>query len=140
VKITEKFEELRDIFKSPQEAQTRINVAEVWHLWNLLQARYDVVETTDVLINFVEDTDLLLILNSGKKILQKQIDFLEIYIDKQGIPLPPPTSKILFSPGYSRGYNRQVYLQAGFKRHPDFLACPHAGLYPNHFFHSERKD
>lgn len=93
MKIIEKFEEVRDLLKTPNDIQKDINVAEVWHLWNILVARYDVVETTDVLINFCEDTDLKSILTLGKSTLQKQIDFLEKYLNKSGIPLPPRPPK-----------------------------------------------
>lgn len=92
MKIIETFEELKNIGKDSKSKSDDMNVAEAWHLWDHVSARYDVIETTEVLSNFVEDTDLKIVLNSGIQILQKQVDALEKLMRDHSmvLPLRPP--------------------------------------------------
>jgi len=88
VEILQQLENLIDIGKKPEELQKEINVVEVANIWNELITRYYVLEETQILLNFVEDYDLKVILKSGIKRLNEQIDSLEKLEKKYGIPTP----------------------------------------------------
>lgn len=87
-----KIQQVSDIGKSKRDKQREITVSEVWHLWDHLLERYSVINTTQILDNFVEDNDLKYILNHGVKVLQTQASELEKIMGQYGIPLPvrPP--------------------------------------------------
>lgn len=78
--------------KPLREKQRLLNVSEVYHLWNHLVQRYDVIFITNLLTNFVKDSDLKLVLEFGTKTLTKHIELLEHELLNYGIPLPmrPP--------------------------------------------------
>ena len=96
--------------KSLRNKQRTINVSEVYHLWNHLIQRYNVIHITNLLNSFVKDDDLRLVLNLGNKTLTKHIKLLEKELLSYGIPLPlrPPkqTQKTLNSELIS---DRQIY-------------------------------
>lgn len=94
MKILETIEKIGDIGHSRQELQKQINIATAFHLWDHLVARYDIIETTHVLLNFVQDIDLHLVIKQGLKLLQSQADEVEDILSKYGIPLPqkPPAA------------------------------------------------
>lgn len=77
---------------STRDKQTTINVSEVFHLWNHLIQRYNVIYTTEILETFARDEDLLLVLGFGKMTLGNHIKILEKEVLEYGIPLPirPP--------------------------------------------------
>ena len=83
---------ISEMNKSLSEKQMTINVSEVYHLWNHLMQRYNVIFITNLLNSFVKDDDLKLVLNSGNKTLTKHIKLLEKELLNYGIPLPlrPP--------------------------------------------------
>lgn len=54
MKLIENMQSMGDSIK---DRQTKISVSEVWHLWELVTARYDVIEATQILRNFASDTD-----------------------------------------------------------------------------------
>lgn len=78
--------------KSTSNNQGIINTSEVYHLWNHLMQRYSVLYITNLLVVFVKDEDLKLILDMGKKTLEKHVKLLEKEMLNYGIPLPlrPP--------------------------------------------------
>lgn len=82
-------QQISDITKSADEKQKEISVSEVWHLDGHLQMRYDVLETTKILKNYAQSTDLQIILNLGIKTLQSQVEVLEKLMDSYMIPLSP---------------------------------------------------
>lgn len=92
MKILKYVGKISEMDKSLRNKQKTINVSEVYHLWNHLMQRYNVIYVTDLLNSFVKDDDLKFILNSGKKTLTKHIKLLEKELLNYGIPLPlrPP--------------------------------------------------
>jgi hypothetical protein len=96
--------------KSLEDKQRNINVSEVYHLWNHLVQRYNVIYITILLESFVKDNDLKLVLNSGSKILTKHMDLLEKELLNYGIPLPVrPPKKIQRTVNYEQLSDRLVY-------------------------------
>lgn len=62
MKILQLLESIIDTGKAPQLLQREINVLEVSNLWLELAYRYDVMEETQILLNYVEDADLKAVL------------------------------------------------------------------------------
>ncbi|MGI6066407.1 MAG: DUF3231 family protein [Bacillota bacterium] len=96
--------------KSLRDKQRTINVSEVYHLWDHLVQRYNVIYITNLLNSFIKDDDLKLVLNSGIKTLAKHISLLEKELLIYGIPLPlrPPkqTQKTI---NFELMSDRQIY-------------------------------
>ncbi|WP_006520629.1 DUF3231 family protein [Desulfoscipio gibsoniae] len=92
MKIFKYIGKISELDKSLMDKQENINVSEVYHLWNHLMQRYNVIHVTNLLNSFVKDNDLKLVLNSGSKTLTKHIKLLEKELLNYGIPLPnrPP--------------------------------------------------
>lgn len=92
MKITEKIHKLSLSGKATSEKQQLINVSEVFHLWNHLIQRYNVIYITNSLHLFAKDDDLKLFLEIGEKTLSNNINLLEHEMLLYGIPLPvrPP--------------------------------------------------
>lgn len=80
-KITEQSLSIRD-------KQKDICVSDVFHLWNHLVQRYNVLHLTNFLEAFASDADLKLILSMGKKTLGEHVSSLEKEMLTYGIPLP----------------------------------------------------
>lgn len=110
MKILKYIGKISEIGKPLRDKQRTINVSEVYHLWNHLMQRYNVIHITNLLNSFVKDDDLKLVLNSGSKILTKHTKLLEKELLNYGIPLPlrPPkqTPKTVNSELIS---DRQIY-------------------------------
>ena len=85
-------QEISNIGKPKKIKQAQINTGEVFEMWDLLEARYDVIYTTQILQNNVRDDDLKIVITEGLKTLKKQAGELEKLIAEYGIPLPkkPP--------------------------------------------------
>lgn len=77
---------------STGEKQREINVNEVFHLWNHLVQRYNIIHLTNYMESFASDVDLKLVLAIGKKTLSEHVSKLEKEMMSYGIPLPtrPP--------------------------------------------------
>lgn len=92
MEILKYIEEISEMNKSLRDKQRTINVSEVYHLWNHLMQRYNVIYITNLLNSFVKDNDLKLVLDSGTKTLTKHTELLEKELLNYGIPLPlrPP--------------------------------------------------
>ena len=92
MKIMEQIHKVAELGMSTKDKQSNINVSEAFHLWNHLVWRYTVIQTTDTLSNYARDKDLKLIITSGIKALQEQVEALEKEMLTYGIPLPirPP--------------------------------------------------
>lgn len=83
---------LTEIGMSTKDRQRNINVSEVFHLWNHLLQRYNVLHITNILKSLAKDKDLQLVLSYGQKILGNHVLILEKEMMSFGIPLPirPP--------------------------------------------------
>lgn len=92
MKLSKHIQKIKESDMTTSEKQQVINVSEVFHLWNHLVQRYNIIYTTNILLNFTKDDDLKLILNIGSKALNKHITVLEKEMMEYGIPLPirPP--------------------------------------------------
>ncbi|EGW40327.1 hypothetical protein DOT_1666 [Desulfosporosinus sp. OT] len=77
MEILKYIEKISEMNKSLSEKQKTINVSEVYHLWNHLMQRYNVIFVTNLLHSFVKDDDLKLVLDSGNKTLTKHTKLLE---------------------------------------------------------------
>ncbi|WP_027364827.1 DUF3231 family protein [Desulfotruncus alcoholivorax] len=73
---------------STGDRQKDICVSDVFHLWNHLVQRYNVLHLTNFLEAFASDADLKLILALGKKTLGEHVSKLEKEMLAYGIPLP----------------------------------------------------
>jgi len=69
MKTVDIFEKLGQLDMSKKEKQNQISMYEVANIWDFLVMRYDIIESTNILENFVKDEDLKLILQKGTKIL-----------------------------------------------------------------------
>lgn len=92
MKILKHISKLTEMGMTTKDKQRSINVSEVFHLWNHLVQRYNVIHITNVLEHFAKDEDLKLILIMGRKTLDKHVTTLEKEMNSYGIPLPvrPP--------------------------------------------------
>lgn len=92
VKILQQMKKITKQTMPTREKQRGINVSEVFHLWNHLVQRYNIIHLTNYLEAFTSDADLLLILAMGKKTLSEHVSKLEKEMMTYGIPLPirPP--------------------------------------------------
>ena len=110
MKILKYIGKISEMNKSLSDKQRTINVSEVYHLWNHLNQRYNVIFVTNLLNSFVKDDDLKIVLDSGNKTLTKHTELLEKELLNYGIPLPlrPPkqTQKTVDSELIS---DRQIY-------------------------------
>jgi spore coat protein CotF len=92
LKTLDLLQRVKDIGKSTEEKQKEITVAEVWHLYKHLSMRYEVLETTQILKNYVKLLDFRVLINYGINNLQEQVSLIENFMNEYGIPLPerPP--------------------------------------------------
>lgn len=88
MKILKQIQKITELGKSPTEKQRNINVSEVFHLWNHLVQRYNVIQVTNNLEIFARDEDLKLLLGYGRKSLEKHVSLLEKEMINYEIPLP----------------------------------------------------
>ncbi len=92
MKLSKQIQKIAELGSSTRDKQEKINVSEVFHLWNHLIQRYSIIHLTNFLEVFAKDNDLKLLLNVGEKTLNKHIKILEKEMMEYGIPLPirPP--------------------------------------------------
>lgn len=88
MKILEQLHNIGDIGKSTKELQSELSTTEAWHIWDMLRSRYDVINQTNILVNFVIDKDFKAVLNLGIKELNTQVNKLEKITQKYGITVP----------------------------------------------------
>lgn len=84
-----------ETWDSYKETYLYIN-KKAWHIWDMLRARYDVTNQTNIYVNFVKDIDFKAVLSLGIEQLKAQITDLEELTKKYGITVPgknpvPPT-------------------------------------------------
>jgi len=95
---TKGWTEIGPAFKTKPVKKEPVSVSEANHVWDHLNLRYDQLQVNDLFLDFVHDTDFLLILQTGKKILNKQIKILEDLAVKFEIPLPERPPAVMEAP------------------------------------------
>jgi len=70
-----------------KQQQMKITAGEAYSIWELLVARYDSLDSTQIYSEFIEDQDFKAIVLTGIKRLKEQIKELEDLMSKYGIPL-----------------------------------------------------
>ncbi len=90
MKVTSFLERIGRIGSTTADIQSNISILEAGNLLDMLVARCDVLETTQVLENYAKDTDLKAILSTGKSILEGQISTLERELVRYGVPMSRP--------------------------------------------------
>jgi len=83
------------IGRAETAAKPAVDTGEVFLLWDLLVTRYDTIEFTQIMLNFIHDPDFRALMSRGlTKVLEKQVDRLEKEMNTLRIPLPdrPPKS------------------------------------------------
>lgn len=88
LKLVAGIQKLTNIGKSEKELQSQITVSEVWHLWQTVVQKYDIIELTQILDNYADDADLRLVLSRGRSELTKEKELTESELKKYGITVP----------------------------------------------------
>lgn len=90
--IIAKIQDLKEIGKSTSEKQQFINVSDVFYVWDILVTKHDIMETMNIIQNFVHDKDLKVIADQLVKGLVTGIQDMELILNDYGIPQPmrPP--------------------------------------------------
>lgn len=81
------------IGKADTATEPRIDVGEAALIWDLLVARYQCVEETQIYHNFAHDSELRVLMQDvGIGLLERQVKELEEHLNKYQVPLPkrPP--------------------------------------------------
>ncbi|MGQ9498530.1 MAG: DUF3231 family protein [Desulfotomaculales bacterium] len=79
-----------------------VDVLEAGAIWEELVARYDIIQLTQLLQNFIHDTDLRYIMSRGLfAVLEKQVNVLENEMNRLQIPLPERPPKSVNTPSTS---------------------------------------
>lgn len=89
-----KLQAITDIGKSTREKQKNINVSEVFYAWDIMAAKLDIMETVQIIENFIDDIDLKFIAGQLADGLQSGLTDMERIMVNYGIPFPmrPPVS------------------------------------------------
>ncbi len=92
--IMDKLHRVSEIGKSTREKQELINVSEVSYIWDIQIIKFDILEATNIIENFVKDADLKYILGKLQEGLKIGIESMENLITDYGIPFPmrPPVA------------------------------------------------
>ncbi len=75
--------------KSTTQKQHSLNVSDVWHLWDILVAKYDTIEVINVYVNCAQTADLKAVVNETLKVVEGGADKLQQLMLEYAIPLPP---------------------------------------------------
>lgn len=92
VDILAGLQKITGITKTTKEKQNRLNVSDVWHLWDLLVVKYDYIEVVNIYLNFAKDKDLKFVTRSALKHFEIGAAEVEQLMTEYAIPLPqrPP--------------------------------------------------
>lgn len=82
----------------PDNQNKRIATNEVYYLWQHLLFRYNAVHITKIYSSYVYDMDLKVIFDIGNRELAKQTTKLENTLEKYGVNLPQPYSRVIPTP------------------------------------------
>jgi len=77
VDILSNIKKITAIGQSTRDKQISISVSDVWNGWDLLVAKYDLIEIINVLNNFAKDDDLKLIITNILKFVEQGAANLE---------------------------------------------------------------
>lgn len=97
VDILSSIKKFTEIGESTTDKQRDINVSDVWHIWDILVAKYDTIEVCNLLHNFTKDDDLKLILKNIIDAYEDGASKLEREMVKYAIPMPQRPSQSSFS-------------------------------------------
>lgn len=91
----DKIQNLTNLGKTTCEKQKIINVSEVFYIWDILLTKLDILETIQILEDFIEDADLKFINGQVTNVITTGIIDMEKLIGDYGIPFPerPPFGK-----------------------------------------------
>ena len=106
----DKLQSIKEMGKSTREKQQFTNVAEVFSVWDIMVAKLDMLESIQILENFVDDVDLRYI--SGKVVdaLQIGIADMEQIMNNYGVPFPVrPPAGISTTVRLEHMTDRQIY-------------------------------
>jgi hypothetical protein len=84
----DKLQAVSEIGKSTREKQELINVSEVSYIWDIYIIKFDILETMNIIENFIKDADLKYILGKTTDGLKAGIESMEKLILNYGIPFP----------------------------------------------------
>lgn len=92
VDVMDKLQKITEFGKSTRDKQRYINVSEVSYIWDILVIKLDIMETTQIFKNFIDDNDLKFINHQVVTALQTGINDMENLMNDYGIPFParPP--------------------------------------------------
>jgi len=92
IDIMDKIQRITDIGKARYEKRKNINISEVFYIWDVLVVKHDILETVNIVRNFIEDIDLKFIVGKVEKSLVTGIKHMEELMNDYGIPYPmrPP--------------------------------------------------
>ena len=79
-------DKLADKGKTTEKEQYEISAAEAGNMWNKLAARYDLLESIMVLMNFVKDEDLRKEMQNLLKKIKQQVVKLEKVMAEHAFP------------------------------------------------------
>ncbi len=83
-----------ELFKNQDKKETGLHVGEAYILWTQLVARYDILEITQFILGYANDTDFKVLVQRGlDNIIKPQIKKLEETMEHYQIPLPPRPPK-----------------------------------------------
>ncbi|NLX90986.1 MAG: DUF3231 family protein [Firmicutes bacterium] len=89
IDIMDKIQRITDIGKARYEKRKNINISEVFYIWDVLVVKHDILETVNIVRNFIEDIDLKFIVGKMEKALVTGIEDMEKLMNDYGIPYPP---------------------------------------------------
>lgn len=92
MEFMKKLQKLTEMGKSTSEKQGLINVNEVFYVWDIMVAKYDIMQSVKIVENFITDIDLKLIAEQVVNGLETGITDMEELMANYGIPFPerPP--------------------------------------------------
>jgi spore coat protein CotF len=61
--VMDKIQKISEIGKSTREKQKMINVSEVFYVWDILVTKLDILDTMNIVKNYIKDSDLKYISN-----------------------------------------------------------------------------
>lgn len=93
--VMDKLQNVTNLGKTVREKQKIINVSEAFYIWDILVVKLDILETIQILENFIEDTDLELLNGQVSNGITTGIRDMEKLMEDYGMPFPdrPPAGK-----------------------------------------------
>lgn len=97
--ITEKLQQIHDLGKSSVEKQALMNVSEVFHVWDIMVMKMDILHTVRINQTLIGDSDLKFIATQLAKGLEEGIKHMDEIMREFSIPFPvrPPAASTAIS-------------------------------------------